>query len=149
MEASKQIPLDEKDVKKLKRKRLMILIFYIYMWLTFLGVTVGAVFFYFTEVERWPAYLMGSIALGLTIVVFILRRSWKNIKTDLILGNKEVVQGEVTDKYWHKNRYELTIDEKVYLVNSEQYEAVKEGQVVLIGFAPMSKITLDIRPIEY
>jgi len=141
----KSIPFEEKDIKKLKCKRLLILLFYIYMWLVVFGTFVATIVFYFIEDDRIPFYLMGSVTLGSGVVVFILRRTWLRIRKDLRIGTKEVIQGKVTNKYWHKNRYELTIGEKEYLVNSEQYEVIKEGQNVLIGFAPLSKITLDIQ----
>lgn len=149
MASTKQIALEEEDLKKLKKKRLIMLLFFIYVLLICLGMVGVSYYLYFMDAEEMMGKLMaGGTFFGL-IAVYLIYNQWRDFNADCSGGVKDVVHGKITDKYSPKpNRNELTIDGETYLVNNQQYKACDEGQRVLISYAPKSKLVLDMNQIK-
>lgn len=142
----KTITLDEEDIKILKRKKLFQLIFFIYMILVCAGILALNIYLYVDKEPDMAKIMM--VAWGLTVfVVVTLFRNYKRFQYDLESGVKEVIEGTVTGKHSHKNRFELEIDGKNYVVKYEHYFTTKKGQQVLVAFATHSKQLLNIAEI--
>lgn len=139
------IPLEEKDIKRLKRKRLFQLILMIYLILVDIGATIGFIWIQWIENDEVAGALMGVLAAGIALVVFIVRRSWSNLDRDLKGGIKQAVSGKVEGMYSYKNRFELKVNGQDYRVGSLDYHNHSIGDEVLITFGPASKVMLDIR----
>jgi len=82
------------------------------------------------------------------LVIYLVYRSWSKFRKDYLAGVKSVVQGTITRKYSHRNAHEFTIKEVDYQVESKHYDEFKKGDSVLISFAPLSRLILDVHKIN-
>lgn len=142
------IPLEAKDVKKLKRRRLFYNIFTGYMCVVTIAMFVFAGWLYYEESDHLPAGILAIGAVIACIVPIIMWNNSKKITEDLRKGIKEISKGVIEKKYSYKNRHELTVNGKTFQTNYKNYQSVNKGDLVLVAFAPQAKMILDLSEIE-
>jgi len=138
------IVFEEKDVGKLKWRKLFVLILMVHLCVFALAIMAFAVWYYYVEHDEVVAQIAGLGSLFASFLVYKTHKKWMNIRRDLAKGLKEIVTGVITGKNAHKNYRELTINDVAYNVGHSHYHKYKKRQAVMIAYAPLSKIILDI-----
>ncbi len=140
----KAIKLEVKDIKLLRRRTIIQLVFLIYLSILTTVIIGFAAYLYFFQSEPQIGLAMVGASAIMLYVVNSIYHSWRKLKNDLFNDVKSAVQGVITNKHSSKNNYQFTINEEKYQVVGKYYYMFEKGQSVLIAFAPMSKILLDI-----
>ncbi len=158
-----QAKLTEKDIKDLKyRCRVAYFLFGIFFLISIpialgshniLGISEAG-----EELSMEKAMLMVSGLFVFTVaMIFMMNRKYlKDIKNGFKIAHKKTIQRRIKKRDFeagsgkHRGRmtefarYDLIIDNTIYLIDEELYDKCNDGDEVLFFYAPESKYLLSI-----
>ena len=139
--------LTDRDLKRLKFQKWWTLFLLVTLSFSTIMMTIVAIMFGF-DGDSTITIMVGTGFLILVWLTLWVRRHYTRLKTDVVGGVKEAVQGKIEDKMRHRSNCEFRINGVTYHVNMDAYFDHDIGDQILIAFGPASKVMLDIQKIE-
>ncbi|MDW3194283.1 MAG: hypothetical protein R8G66_18050 [Cytophagales bacterium] len=139
--------LTERDLKRLKFQKGMTLFLLITLSFSTIMITIVAIMFGFDG----DSTITMMVGIGFLILVWLtlwVRRHYVRLKSDVVGGVKEAVQGKLEDKTRYRSNCEFRINGVTYHVKMDAYFDHDIGDQILIAFGPASKVMLDIQKLD-
>ena len=149
------MPLDERDIGLLRSQRMS-------STTLRLDVVFAVAFLVYLIVEHpgffsfWTAIGFGILVLVMVLLTLHVNDEQRSLRKDLETGMKVYRDGRINAVYTLEDgesspnyRIVVVVDDHElpmgFSVPQEVYDAVEEGQVVRIAYAPLSRILLELR----